>query len=158
MQLMNLTSIFLPIMTLKIYRTLPIKYNRQIENTDTFDMSDVFSICHLVVVEETFGSRLSTKRGYVYATQKLKNFLTQNREFTVQNFVEHFSTTSSTAAKALTRLLKNGLIQKTRWGTLMNESNDIFFVDVYSNDGESCFSCDGSCHCECDGGGDCDWG
>ena len=111
---MNLTSIFLPIMTLKIYRTLPIKYNRQIENTDTFDMSDVFSICHLVVVEETFGSRLSTKRGYVYATQKLKNFLTQNREFTVQKFVEHFSTTSSTAAKALTRLLKNGLIQKTR--------------------------------------------
>ena len=88
--------------------------NKDIENTDTFDMSDVFSICHLVVVEETFGSRLSTKRGYVYATQKLKNFLTQNREFTVQKFVEHFSTTSSTAAKALTRLLKNGLIQKTR--------------------------------------------
>lgn len=40
----------------------------------------------------------------------------------------------------------------------MNETQDIFFVDIYNNDSESCFSCDGSCHCECDGGGDCDWG
>ena len=33
------------------------------------------------------------------------------------------------------------------------------FVALYSEAAEeSCFSCDGSCHCECDGGGECDWG
>ena len=34
---------------------------------------------------------------------------------------------------------------------------NIYEVEARNND--SCFTCDGSCHCECDGSGEaCNWG
>lgn len=102
--------------TTAVLSNLPIKYDRQIENTEPFDEGDVFIVQPLVVVEETFGSRLSTSRGYVYSTELLKTFLMENSIFTVRRFMESFSVTNINATNALKRLLKNGLIIKAKQG------------------------------------------
>jgi len=98
--------------TTAVLSNLPIKYNRQIENIEPFNEDTVFSVCQFIVVEENFGKRLSSKMGYVYATEALKTFLLENSDFTVQLFMEYFSVTSNNATNALIRLLKNGLIIK----------------------------------------------
>lgn len=96
--------------TTAVISNLPIKYDRQTKNTEPFEQGDVFMVQSFIVVEETFGSRISTNRGYVYSTETLKRFLLENSIFTFQRFTESFSVTNISATNALKRLLKNGLI------------------------------------------------
>lgn len=98
--------------TTAVTSNLPIKYDRQSENTKNFNLEEVFSVARFTVVNENFGNRLSTKRGYVYVTQKLKNFLVASSDFTVLEFMNFFSVSLSSASVALIRLLKNGIITK----------------------------------------------
>lgn len=89
---------------------VPIKYSRDgfIEN---FSVGDKFKVAKTMqVLQDKKAYRLSNGRRYTFVTQKLWDFISKYKEFTLLEMMEYFSITSLKANNVVKVLLNNNII------------------------------------------------
>jgi len=92
---------------------LPIRYQKA-ESKIKYTIEDVFYVNPIKILKENFGYRLSYKASYVFVTDELMDFISNNPTFTLETIIKQFSVDYPTANAILVRLVKNGIIQLER--------------------------------------------
>lgn len=89
---------------------LPIRFEKVVLKNDISISEKFFVPTTLLFVEEDFGWRVNNFGKTLYITQEMKEFLENNSDFTLEDFIKEYDLDFETAKSVIELLLKNNLL------------------------------------------------
>ena len=93
---------------------IPVKYTTKSKQILAYNMEDAFKVSEKVrFVEDEVGYRVSSSRKYLYITQELFSFLSENKDFTMQKLSTGFGEPYDVIIHVINMLMDNNIVYKT---------------------------------------------